>query len=63
MLYKYDNRASEFVMNICDNLLHVYKNCGFIMRKLHAYRSCQQFMHGKTIIVMIFGFKVLPVKA
>ena len=37
-LFENDNRASKFVMNICDNFLYVYNNYGFNMHKLHIYR-------------------------
>ena len=49
MLCKNDNRASEFAMNICDNLFYVHNNYGFIMYKFHAYRL--------GILSIIFGFK------
>ena len=48
-LNKNDNRASELVINICDNLPYVYNNYGFVMHKLHAYIL--------GLVSIIFGFK------
>ena len=48
-LYKNDNGASEFIINICGHLLYVYNNYGFIMHQLHAYKL--------DIASKIFGFK------
>ena len=48
-LYENDNRAFEFFMNFCDNLLYLYNNYGCMMHNLHGHRL--------GMVSMNFGFK------